>query len=191
MIARISGFVVLTMILAMAFGASWAPAQETGTCGGANTPQGTFTLSVQSGPPGTSTMLEGSIPVVLDMVSDGQIIELSFHGGIGVWWLETGNEQLLAELPVTIDQARTDHFSGNIMVPANAAPGLLHDIALIPLGYTDPVCLPFTVTQSAQADAYTQITSLPSTGVKTLLPAAALALVAGGAALAGHRRRLA
>ena len=198
--ARLTLLTILTLIVAT-FAVPAAMAQvPSGTCNGSGSIPGTYSLAPDSGPGGTTATVTGSIPLTPGFwdgpapVTDGApVLDTSQQGGasVEIVWPDSGSgtPQTLGQFDVTVG-ANEAHFSGNIVIPPDAAPGP-HKVELFLTGATDPNCLTFTVTQSVQQTAYTQTaTSLPETGSMMIVPIIGLAVAGAGALVfAGHSFR--
>lgn len=183
--------VVSASMPAQAFGRQ-APA---GTCSSPESVQGDFSLSPQSGPAGSTVIVSGSFTFVFGLSGDYAMEtgepapSVSIAGPVmAVLWMDDG--EILAELPTDIGDDETASFSGSIMIPADAAAGS-HNVGFLPQGFTDPACLSFEVTEAVSQDAYIQsVTSLPSTGIPPMAPAAGIIILASGALMWHTRRQL-
>lgn len=173
-----------------------------GQCNGSGAIAGTFSLSPNSGPAGSTTTVTGDLPApdavpgASDHASDRASTDVMQPGFAAssttatIFWLEAGSSGgvQVGVFPVTINPDFTSHFSGQIVVPANSAPAP-HEVAIWITGATAPDCLTFTVTPSVRQAAYTQTKSLPDTGSMLLIPAAGLAAAGAGALVLTRRVR--
>ncbi|RJQ42351.1 MAG: hypothetical protein C4534_10600 [Gaiellales bacterium] len=165
--------------------AAFAQTPPPGECNGEMSLHGTYTLTPDSGPAGSTVALNGSFPLFTGIQDATQIMGPPLEA----WWFTgPGDATFLGELPTDFNEVDTAYVSGNITIPAGAAPGP-HNVALDIAGGTDPDCVVFTVTEPVQADAYPQTGAnrLPDTGYAPLLPLAGAA--AAGALLTAWRRR--
>lgn len=200
---RLAGFILLSILaLAALVPVTAAMAQvPAGTCNGSGSIPGTYKLTPDAGPAGTTTTVTGLFPLSPVLrgnqpaaTGEGPVPDTVQQGGLGVqiFWVETpsGAPQQVGQFDLTLGNNEAS-FSGQIVIPANAAPGP-HEVELWLTTASDPNCLTFTVTQSVQQTAYTQTaTNLPHTGSVLYVPLAGLAAGGTGVLILVRRARTA
>jgi len=159
---------IFTMVLLVS--AALAPNAMAQSCGSADEPAyGYPSLSPTQGPAGSSFTVTGTAATV--------------NSDVGVWWDVEGSPQLIDTLVMDAG----GNYSGDVIVPADAADGTYTVALLLTTGEYNPPCFTFTVAAVVQTDAYAPVIAaqgetpsvLPSTGLMLLVPAAGL--LAGGA----------
>jgi hypothetical protein len=188
---RLFLILLIVSLAAMGVWAAGAAAQTPAECGGPGATPGTFSITPDSGPAGTSALITGTLsvqPMLDGLFGSGESSPSISAPTVTVYWLETGWLDA-SELDNLLPDGE-GNVSGNITVPEGAAAGT-HEVGLWYSLSENPACLEFTVTESVQQTAYptTARTSMPNTGSLLLIPAAGLAIAAVCLLMIGGRRR--